>query len=168
MNALPDPTQPTAAPAGQAPAPSLTDSVIEAAVRDAIRQTHYRDDSPLPAVGNALPVPQPGRPPMSQKATDDSVRMLSAGFLTLCAGGAVSGVLYVSGQADPTVIAMMGAVPVGLAVPIFALSRLVKRAKGALPDTHHHHYTGTVVQDHRQVNTTTRGMWASTRNQLPK
>lgn len=164
MNALPDPIQPTAAPAGQAPAQSLTDAVLEAAVRDTIRQTCYRDDSPVPAIGNALPVPQPGRPPMSQKATDDSVRMISAGFLTLCAGGAVSGVLYFSGQADPTVIAMMGAAPVGLAVPIFALSRLVKRAKAALPDTHHHHYNAPV--DQRTVNTTTKGVWARTRNEL--
>jgi hypothetical protein len=166
VNSLPDPTQPAAATAGQAPAQSLTDSVLEAAVRDAIRQTQYRDDSPVPAIGDALPVPQPGRPPMSQKATDDSVRMLSAGFLTLCTGGAVSSVLYFSGQADPTVIAMMGAVPVGLAVPIFALSRLAKRAKAALPDVHHHHYNGTV--DQRQVNTTTKGVWAHTRNQLPE
>ena len=29
-------------------------------------------------------------------------------------------------------------------------------------------YRGTVVQDQRQVNTTTRGLWANTRNQLPK
>lgn len=128
-----------------------------AAVNDALTApTAYRDDSPLPAVGATPPVPQPGRPPMSQKATDDSVRMISAGFLTLCAGGAVSGVLYFSGQADPTVIALMAAAPVGLAVPIYALARLVKRAKPA--GDVHNHYNGNV--DQRVLNTDARGVWA--------
>jgi len=168
VNPQPEPQQPTAEAAGRPSGGSLTDAVIEAAVRDTIRQTSFRDDTPVPAIGDALPVPQPGRPPMSQKATDDSVRMISAGFLTLCAGGAVSGVLYFSGQADPVVIGMMGAVPVGLAVPIFALSRLVKRAKQTAPDVHHHHYNGDGHQDYRQTTTNTRGVIAHTRNQLPK
>jgi hypothetical protein len=168
MHPLPDPKQPAAGAVGQAPAQSLSDSVIEAAVRDAIHQTQYRDPSPVPAIGDALPVPQPGRPPMSAKATDDSVRMISAGFLTLCAGGAVSGVLYFSGQADPTVIGMMAAAPVGLAVPVLALSSLIKRAKRAAPDVHQHIYQGTVVQDHKTVNTTSRSVWASHRNKLPR
>ena len=168
MNPLPDPQQSTAQAAGRPAGGSLTDAVIEAAVRDTIRQTSFRDDTPVPAIGSALPVPQPGRAPMSQKATDDSVRMISAGFLTLCAGGAVSGVLYFSGQADPVVIGMMAAVPAGVAVPILALSRLMKRVKQAAPDVHHHHYNGDVVQDHRQTTTHTRGVIAHTRNQLPK
>lgn len=167
MYQLPDPQQPAAETAGQPTGGSLSDAVIQAAVRDTIRQTSFRDETPVPAIGNALPVPQPGRPPMSEKATDDSVRMIAAGFLTLCAGGAVSGVLYFSGQADPTVIGMMAAVPAGLAVPILALSRLVKRVKETTTETHHH-YNGTVVQDQSQINTTTRGLWAHTRNQLPK
>ncbi|PSK47985.1 hypothetical protein B0E38_06462 [Streptomyces sp. 111WW2] len=126
------------------------------AVNDAMSATSYRDDSPVPAIGATPPVAQPGRPPMSSKATDDSVRMISAGFLTLCAGGAVSGVLYFSGQADPTVIGLMATAPVGLAVPVFALSRLVKRAKPA--GDVHHHYNGNV--DQRTVNTDARGVWA--------
>ncbi|MFD6725730.1 hypothetical protein ACWHA6_37735 [Streptomyces anthocyanicus] len=166
MNALPDPTQPTAAPAGQAPAPSLTDSVIEAAVRDAIRQTHYRDDSPLPAVGSALPVPQPGRPPMSQKATDASALMLSAGVASLPIGGMTSLVIYTLGHADPVSLTIGAAAPAILALPILALSSLIKRTKQAAPDVHHHHYNGNVIQDHRQVNTTTKGVWARTRNEL--
>lgn len=126
------------------------------AVNEAMKTpTAYRDDTPVPAIGDTPPVDQPGRPPMSQKATDDSVRMISAGFLTLCAGGAVSGVLYFSGQADPTVIGLMAATPVGIAVPILALSRLVKRAKAPVV---HHHYNGHV--DQRTVNATARGVWA--------
>lgn len=127
------------------------------AVNEALETpTAYRDETPLPAYGTTPPVAQPGRPPMSQKATDDSARMLSAGFLTLCAGGAVSGVLYCSGQADPTVIGLMAAAPLGLAVPILALSRLVKRAKPA--GDVHHHYNGNV--DQRTVNTDARGVFA--------
>lgn len=167
MNALPDPQPPIAEMAGQTADGSLTDAVIKAAVRDTLRQTRFRDDTPVPAIGSALPVPQPGRPPMSSKATDDSVRMISAGFLALCTGGAVSGVLYFSGQADPVVIGMMAAVPAGIAVPILALSRLVKRAKETAPVIHNH-YNADVHQDYSQVNTNTRGVWAHTRNQLPK
>lgn len=169
MHPLPEPT-PTAPAAGQATNP-LTDAVIQAAVRDAIHQTSYRDTAPIPAVGATPPVPQPGRPPMSEKATDDSVRMISAGFLTLCAGTATAGVLHFSSDADPTVIALMAAVPAGLAVPILALSRLVKRVKEtveAAPAEIHQHYNGTVIQDHRSLNTTTRGIVASTRNQTPR
>ncbi|MGA4960252.1 hypothetical protein [Streptomyces lavendulocolor] len=143
-----------------------------AAIDEAMRTpTHYRDPSPLPPTGPTPPVPQPGRPPMSSKATDDSVRMLSAGFLTLCAGGAASGVLHFSSNADPTVIALIAAAPIGIAVPILALTRLirgVKEAAEALPAEHHHHYTGTVIQDQRSVKSTTRGVWASTRNQFPR
>jgi hypothetical protein len=127
------------------------------AVNEALETpTAYRDDTPVPTIGDAPPVAQPGRPPMSSKATDDSVRMIAAGFLTLCAGGTVSGVLYFSGQADPTVLGIMAATPVGLAVPILALSRLVKRAKPA-PDVHHH-YNAPV--DQRTVTTDARGVWA--------
>lgn len=168
-SSLTNPTQPTAAEPGQPALDNQADQLI-AAVNEALAvPTRYRDETPLPAVGTTPPVTQPGRPPMSSKATDDSVRMISAGFLTLCAGGATAAVLHFSGEADPTVIGLMAAVPVGLAVPVLALSRLVKRAKEAVPDTHHHHYDGAVIhQDQRSVNSQTRGLWANTRNELPR
>ncbi|MBL3664502.1 hypothetical protein JL475_00380 [Streptomyces sp. M2CJ-2] len=161
MTILPEPT-PTAPAAGQAANP-LEDAVIRAAVDNAIHEARRQDASPRAVIGNTPPVTQPGRPAMSEKATDDSVRMIAAGFLTLCAGGATSGVLYFSGQADPEVIAWMAVAPVGLAVPIFALSRLVKRAKPE-PDVHHH-YNGTVIQDQRETHTKNTGLWARTNNQ---
>ncbi|MFJ8677238.1 hypothetical protein [Streptomyces sp. NPDC093589] len=133
--------------------------------------TYYKDPTTPPAIGPTPPVPQPGRPAMSSKATDDSVRMISAGFLTLCAGGATAAVLHFSGEADPTVIGLMAAVPAGLAIPIVALSRLVKRTKEAAeaaPPVHHHHYNGTVNQDQRSINSKTSGFVANTRNQLPR
>lgn len=147
---------------GQPTSSPLTDSVIEAAVRDAIHQTSWRDDSPVPVVGDAPPVAQPGRPPMSQKATDASALMLSGSVLTAAVGGSASLVLWASGYADPVVVAFVFGAPAGLAL---ALGRLMKRAKGVLPDEHHHHYSGPVHQDQRNVRTQTRGVWAKTNNQ---
>lgn len=165
--------QPTINPAAQQFLQQVEEALAaaETGPEPAPTPTSFRDPTPLPVTGDTPPVPQPGRPPMSEKATDDSVRMIAAGFLTLCTGGAISGVLHFSEQADPTVVALMAATPIGLAIPILALSRLIKNAKQAaeaLPTEHHHHYTGTVIQDQRSINTQTRGVWATTRNQLPR
>ncbi|GAA3595294.1 hypothetical protein [Streptomyces osmaniensis] len=135
------------------------------AVNDAMAvPTSYRDETPVPKVGDTPPVPQAGRPPMSQKATDASVMMLSAGVASVPIGGMTSLVIYTLGHADPVSLAIGAAAPAALAVPIIALSMLIKRAKSAVPDVHHHHYAGNV--DQRTVNSNTRGVWASNRNQL--
>jgi hypothetical protein len=157
---LPEP-KPTATAAGQARNP-LTDSVISAAVDDALRQTFHRDDSLVPKIGTAPPIAQPGRAPMSSKAVDDSVRMLSASVLIATGGGATTAILWASGYANPAVIAVVFGAPTAL---VLALGRLAKRAKQAMPDEHHHHYTGTVIQDQRHTHTSTRGVWAKTTNQ---
>lgn len=128
--------------------------------------TTYRDTSPIPAIGPTPPVPQPGRPPMSQKATDASALMLSGGVATALVGGTASLVMVASGHADPTVCAIVFGAPATL---IFALSRLVKRTKEASPAEHHHHYNGAVInQDQRSANSQTRGVWAKTHNELPR
>ncbi|MGW3401201.1 hypothetical protein [Streptomyces zhihengii] len=166
MNQLPDQQQPAA---GQHPVDPQAQQLI-AAVEEALRTpTAYRDDTPVPAIGTTPPVPQPGRPPMSQRATDASALMLSGSVLTLAAGGAASGLLFASGYADPTTVALIAAAPIGLAAPILAISWVIKHAKAAaaaLPAEQHHHYTGTVHQDQRTVNSTNLGLWASTRNHL--
>ncbi|MFB7738207.1 hypothetical protein ACFC08_28240 [Streptomyces sp. NPDC056112] len=174
MNRLPEPT-PTAPAAGQPTPDALTAAADLAAAVDAIYHgpTSYRDDTKPPAIGPTPPVPQPGtrRPPMSQKATDASALMLSAGAATLPLGAAATGVLWASGYADPTVIAAICAAPVALAIPVLALSRLVKRAKQtveAAPATIHQHYNGAVYQDQRSIHTQTSGVWASTRNEIPR
>lgn len=138
-----------------------------AAVNEALaaqQATSYRDDTPLPVVGTAPPVPQPGVPPMSQRATDISRVMLAAGVATVPPGLIAIGILVASEHADPTVIGMICAAPAALAIPILAVASILRRAKDVLPATHHHHYTGTVVQDSRSITTTTRGVIASTRN----
>jgi len=131
--------------------------------------TSYRDHSPTPRVGTAPPVPQTGRAPMSQRAVDVSTMMLSASAATIPPGAIAIGVMLASGSANPTVIGMICAAPAAVAVPIFAVARVLRRAKDvaeAAPPTHHHHYEGTVVQDHSSVTTTTRGMIARTNNDL--
>jgi hypothetical protein len=141
----------------------FANAVEEALVQE--MQTSYRDDSPLPVVGTTPPVPQPGRPPMSQRATDASALMLSGGVATALVGGTASLVMVASGYADPVVCAIVVGSP---AVLVLALSRLVRRVKEtveAAPPTHHHHYTGSVTQDSRSISTTTRGVIANTRNQ---
>lgn len=179
MNHLPEPPAQPPHPT-QAGQPTTHDDTLHraaqiAAAVDAVyaQPTHYRNDTlpSTPTTGTTPPVPQPGRPPMSQKATDDSVRMLTAGWLTLCTGAAASAVLHFSAQADPTVVGLVAAVPAGLAIPVLALSHLAKRVKEtveAAPAEHHHHYNAPVHQDARTINATNRGLWATTNNQLPK
>lgn len=147
-------------PAEQAEARRLV-----AAVEDALAgatPTSYRDDSPLPPVGATPPVPQPGRPPMSQTATDLSGLMLAGGAASLPVGGSLALVLYAVGQADPASLAIAGGAPVALVLAVGSLIRSVGRARRDEHTEHHHHYAGTVHQDQRTSRTS--GVWARTNN----
>ncbi|MEW1723871.1 hypothetical protein [Streptomyces sp. NPDC093109] len=127
--------------------------------------TSYRDTSPVPAIGTTPPVPQPGRPPMSQRATDISGIMLAASIASVPLGGSASLVLWTVGTLDPLVVALVCGAPVAL---LGALTRALKHAKAtraAGPPEHHHHYNGPVVQDHSTYTTATRGLIARTHNQ---
>jgi len=156
--------------------PDVTEqaSKLIAAVNEAITPpTSYRDETPLPAIGAAPPVPQPGRPPMSQRAVDLNTTMLSAGVTSVLLGGATSLVLWTSGQADPTVVAWICAsavaLPAAITVPVLALKGLMKSAKEAVqaaPPVIHQYYNGTV--DQRHVENNSRGIWVKTTNQLPR
>jgi hypothetical protein len=130
---------------------------------DRLIATAFRDETPLPQYGATPPVPQPGRPPMSQKAVDLSTVMLSASVATIPPGAIAIGAMLASGYANPTVIGMICAAPAAIAVPIFAVARLLRGVKDATPDVHHHHYSGHV--DQRTVQTKTTGLWARTNNQ---
>lgn len=153
------------APAGNGAA--VTADALIAAVEDAMRPapvvpTAHRDTTPLPLVGTMPPVAQPGRPPMSQKATDASTIMLAGGAASLMVGGAASLVLRSLADVDPVVLAVAGGAPVGI---LLALSRVIGRARSAIeaaPATHHHHYDGPVHQDHTHVTNTARGLVART------
>ncbi|MFJ4473244.1 hypothetical protein ACIP2X_37920 [Streptomyces sp. NPDC089424] len=164
MTRLPDPKQPHATTAGQPTEADRDQARRWLAALDEI-PTSFHDPTPVPAIGTAPPVAQPGRPPMSQRATDASALMLSAGIASLPLGAAVTGILWASGNADPVIVGMICGAPAAL---VLALSRLVGKAKQAAPDTHHHHYNGNVRQTYNTQTTHQRSVWASTRNQLPK
>lgn len=138
--------------------------IIQAVEEAMATPTAYRDPTPTPAIGAAEPVPQPGRPPMSQRATDVSALMLAAGLATVPPGLIAIGVLIASDYADPAVIGMICAAPAAVAVPILAVARLLGRAKDAVPAVHNHQYTGPVSQQHHTVSTQTRGLFAKTIN----
>ncbi|MFK0045511.1 hypothetical protein ACIQU4_15560 [Streptomyces sp. NPDC090741] len=131
---------------------------------DGIAATAYRDPTPIPTVGPTPPVAQPGRPPMSQRATDASALMLTAGLATVPPGLIAIGVLMASGYADPAVIGMICAAPAVIAVPVIAVARLLRSAQGIVPAEHHNHYHGPVSQQHHTVSTQTRGLFAKTIN----
>ncbi|MFF5924160.1 hypothetical protein ACFY8C_38420 [Streptomyces flavochromogenes] len=125
--------------------------------------TTFRDESPLPVVGTALPVAQPGRAPMSQRATDVSALMLAGGAATLMAGGGVGVALWALAGVDPLTLGLAVGAPVAV---VAALARLVRRAgqaaQDAAPVTHHHHYSGPVRQEHHTTAPVTRGLVART------
>lgn len=133
-----------------------------AAISDIEKATYHRDDTPLPVVGSAPPVEQPGRPAMSQKATDTSVLMLAGGFTTVMVSGSAAGLMYFSQFADPVACAIVLGAPVAL---VMAVSRLVAKAHSAAPQPVTNHFHGTVHHDGRTVTSTTRGVIANTRNQ---
>jgi hypothetical protein len=181
---LPDPTQQTPAP--QAGQPTLNPAAIDFLhdVEDALARasnpeqppapTSYRDNTPTPAIGTTPPIAQPGRPPMSQRATDLNTTILSSSVLTAVLGGSATGIIWASGQANPTVIACICAgavaVPAALALPVLALKSLMKNAKEvaqAAPPTINNHYTGTFTQTNNTINADTRGLIATSRNQIP-
>ncbi|MFI8365240.1 hypothetical protein ACIGD1_34450 [Streptomyces sp. NPDC085612] len=130
--------------------------------------TSHRDQTPLPAYGDTPPVAQPGRPPMSPKATDISALMLSGSVAALSVSGGVSLVLYTLGQVDPVALAIGAAGPVALVLAAGSLLKALARAKSAsTTTTHHHHYTGSVsVRQETTLSSTTKGMIARANNTL--
>ncbi|MFH8926375.1 hypothetical protein ACH4D4_04900 [Streptomyces pristinaespiralis] len=150
--------QPLSDEAAKERARQIADAVDEVLAE---RKTFHRDDTPVPLVGSAPPVPQPGRPPMSSKAVDDCARMLCASGLITVTGGVTTAVLWASGYADPAVVAIVFGAPVAL---VLALSRLMRRAKGVLPSEHHHHYRGPVHQDQRNVTSHSSWLGKTTNN----
>ncbi len=177
MNYLPD-QQPTATQAGH----PETAAAAQAFLADiesimATRPTSFRDETPVPTIGTTPPVTdQPGtrRPPMSQRAVDLNTTILSSSVLTAMLGGATTGILWASGQANPTVIAWVCAgivtAPAAIALPVIALKGLMNSAKEAFqaaPPQINQYYTGPVTQNRNTINAETRALIATTRNQLP-
>lgn len=141
----PEPRPTTQAGQRELTAQERADALI-AAVNEALPQvpTFYKDESETPKIGDAAPHQQPGRPAMSQKGMDDSVRMLCFGGSTFVVCGGVAIVMVASDHADPTAI---GSFFGGFAFLAFAIRALVAKAKRLVPDEHHHHYNAPVEQD---------------------
>ncbi|MFI5739162.1 hypothetical protein ACIA9I_12405 [Streptomyces anulatus] len=158
------PEQPVA---GQ-PDPTIQQNAARflAAVDEALlagQSTSYRDDTPLPAVGSALPVAQPGPPPMSQWAIDVSGVLKAVSVVSLPIGVAV----WIVGQVDPLTLGIVLGSPAAVALAVARLVAKVKDAnQAAQPVTNHFH--GTVHHDERTVISTTRGVIANNRNQHPR
>ncbi|MEW2070031.1 hypothetical protein [Streptomyces sp. NPDC007346] len=137
---------------------------IAAAVDEVLAEkpVSYRDDRMLPMVGTALPVAQPGTPPMSQWAVDASGVLKAVSVAAIPVGGA----LWVVGQVDPLVLGILFGSPVLAALAVARLVAKIKDAnQTAQPVVQHYH--GAVHQDTRTVTSTTRGVIAKTRNQTP-
>ncbi|WP_309049145.1 hypothetical protein [Streptomyces sp.] len=130
--------------------------------------TRYKDVTPVPATGYAPPETQPGRAPMSQRATDISGTMLAAGIASVPISGGISLVMWTVGQVNPVVVGIVCVAPVAF---LGALSRVFKSAKAAAeaaPPVIHQHYEGTVIQDNTEVTTHTRGVIARTNNRFDR
>ncbi|MEV5944715.1 hypothetical protein [Streptomyces sp. NPDC051994] len=149
-------------------------AAVEAALTEAMPKSYRSDDPDLPSwsdgpqIGTALPIPQPGIPPMSQRSTDIGRTALYCGVATVPPGLIAIGLLLASGQADPVVVGWICAAPAALTVPILAVARLIRGAKEvveAAPTEVHHHYSGPVHQDQRNVHSRTSGLIAKTTNQ---
>jgi hypothetical protein len=134
----------------------------ERLITDAYRPTAYRDDRPVPQYGTTPPVPQPGIPPMSSKAVDDAVRMLSAGAASLPIGGMTALILHVLGTVDPEQLAIGATAPTVL---VLAVTRLLRRFRDVIPPEIHNHYEGPVYQDQRNVQNKNIGAWVKNTNQ---
>lgn len=143
--------------------PALTDDEAEAQARKIIADfaTSYRDPTPTPKIGTVPPVEQPGRPAMSGKAVDDTARMLGASVLIAVTGGSGTALLWASGHANPTVVALVFGAPTALAL---AIGRVTRRAKEAVPPEVHNHYSGDVYQDQSETRTENKSVWARNDN----
>ncbi|MEU1312583.1 hypothetical protein ABZ419_27340 [Streptomyces cinnamoneus] len=126
--------------------------------------TFYRDVTPVPTTGYAPPVQQSGRAPMSQRATDISGIMLSAGLASVPISSGISLVMWTVGQVNPVVVGIVCVAPIAF---LGALSRAFKGAKEvaeAAPPVIHQHYEGNVHQDNSTHSTRTSGLFAQTKN----
>ncbi|MCX4707071.1 hypothetical protein [Streptomyces sp. NBC_01373] len=175
MTTLPEP-KPTAPAAGQATRDAAIEdaadkmlTALNAAIQEKRQPTAIRIEDPaIPSwadgarIGTTPPVDQPGRPSMSSKAVDDSVRMWSFGGMTVLVCGGVALVMAVSDRADPTAIGVFFG---GIAVVALAIARLLRRAGQVAPAEIHQTYTGPVHVDQRNVLSKTTGIWVKNTNE---
>jgi hypothetical protein len=160
--------EPPATTTGQADNP-LTDSVVQAAVRDFINQTSYRNDDPDvpshedgPRVGDTPPVPQPDSrivPPWALGIAVASIGVgagitgIGCGVWLACQGFAaitLNSVLFVT-------------LPLaGLAMVVTAIGGAISKARSVVTTVHNHN-SGPIRQDNRVSNA--KSIWHKTINE---
>ncbi|WP_146057507.1 hypothetical protein [Streptomyces sp. SM12] len=146
--------------------------VAEAFSESTPAATSYRDHTRVPTYGAAAPHTQPGRPPMSARATDHVALVLAYSLGSVPVGGAVALVLWSLSAVNPATLVVAAAAPplaitaIGIAVKL--IGRAVADTAAALPDTTVHHHHGPTEIHHRELNVTTSTRWfGTTRNELP-
>lgn len=166
---LPEPT-PTATAAGQATNP-LTDSVMQAAVRDFLQQTAY-DNPDLPShkegsrIGDTAPVTQPDSRIVPAWALGIAVASIGVGAGSTGLGCAAwlffRGLALVSVPGLERFAWIVIAPFAGAAMVLTALGGAISKAKRAVvPDVHNHN--GPEYHEHRTTNT--RAVWNKNINQ---
>lgn len=128
---------------------------------------YYTDALPQ---GDPVPVTQPGRPPMSQRATDHAGLVLAYSAGALPVGAATSLVLWSLAHVSPEVLAVAALAPIGLVTAVGVTARMIGRAvrEGAsgMPDMVVHQYAGPTSVQQIAVHSDSR-WWGKTVNQLP-
>lgn len=170
MYDLPEP--PAATATGQATNP-LTDSVMQAAVRDFLHQTNYNNPNlpshkDGPQIGDTPPVLQPDSRIVPAWALGIAVGSLGVGAGSIGLGCAVwlacKGLSSVIHSLSTVTLAgvLTVAIPfAGLAMIATAIGGAISKAKqAATPEIHHHN--GPEYHEHQTTNT--RAVWAKTIN----
>lgn len=166
MYDLPEP--PAATAAGQAHNP-LTDSVIEAAVDNAIEKARQQGTTPQVVIGNTPPVQQPDTRIVPQWAVGIAVASIGVGAGSTGLGCAAwllfKGLSLVSVPGLERFAWIIIAPFAGFAMVATAVGGLISKVKRAVPPQINNTYTGTVHQQHSETHTSTRGVWVKTNNQ---
>lgn len=160
MNRLPDPTQPIAPKAGQPvhnPAAVAFLHDIETAMQDAAQRiadeqtpripTFYKDPTETPKIGTTPPVAQPGRAPMSQKATDATGIILAVGIAAPLVGGGFALAMWGTSVANLKVIGAIVGGAIGIVIAVKSLLGSARAVAEAAPPVVHQHNYGPVHQD---------------------
>lgn len=169
MTTLPDPQQTPAEVAGQPAGGSLTDSVIEAAVRDALHQTSFRDPIPAPVaptIGTTPPVAQPDSRVVPQWAVGVAVASIGVGAGVTGLGCAawlvlqgMSSVIHSLSSVTLLGVLAVAAPFAGAAMVATAIGTGISRARRASTTNV---YQGTVIK-RTEITSTARGIGARSR-----
>lgn len=163
----PDPIRPDA---------GLTDAEADAEARriiaDAYRPvpetlTAYRDTTPLPAYGSALPVLQPDRRIVPAWAVGTAVAGIGVG--ATCVGLGCGIWLACQGFAAVTLASVLFVtLPIAaLAAVATAIGSAGRSVKATRTETHHH-YTGPIRQENNTITAAAYGLIARNRNELTR